>query len=104
MTRIVSLLGRVRSVVEVDNTRAVSNSTRWVFDVEQDAGSFAFDLLQAGRVYRPLLMSPVLTPFAENFYEARVYFSKTNGSGLEITCEKATKYRVSIDTIASVVR
>lgn len=104
MTRIVSLLGRVRSVVEVDNSQTVSNSTRWVFDVEQDPGSFEFDLLHRGVIFRPLLMSPTLTPFSASFYEARVYFSKSNGSGLELTCEKATKYRVTIDTIASVVR
>jgi hypothetical protein len=100
----VSLLGRVQSAVEVDNTKTGSNSTRWVFDVEQDEGSFAFDLIQGGRIYRPILKSPFLAPLAPNFYEARVFFSKLNGSGLEITCSQATKYRVSIDTIASTVR
>lgn len=99
-----SLLGRLQSSVEIDNSKAVSNSTRWVFDVEQDAGAFQFDLVLGGRVFRPLLVSPSLAPFAANFYEARVYFSKTNGSGFEITCERATKYRVTIDTIASMVR
>ena len=103
MTRIVSLLGRIESDVEVDNASASPNSTRWVFDIEQDPGSVAFDLTRNGKRVRAAILSFALAPLEPEFYAAKVYFSKTNGSGLELTCERKTKYRVTIDTVASMV-
>ena len=73
-----------------------------MFDVEQDEGSFAFDLVtKQGKTVRPLVLSFSIAPLDPDFYESRVYFSKT--SGLVLTCSKPTRYRVTIDTISSLV-
>jgi len=105
MTKIVSLLGRLSSAdAEVDNSKAVPNSTRWVFDVDQKAGSFAFNLVaKNGREIRPLVLSFALVPLDPSFYSAKVHFSKSNGSELELSSSGETRYRVTIDTISSLV-
>lgn len=74
-----------------------------MFDVEQDPGSFSFDLSRNGKATRPAVLSFSLAPLDAGFYAAGVFFSKSNGSGLELTCTKTTKYRVTVDTVASLV-
>lgn len=102
MTNIKSLLGRVEATVVSDNSDSLPNSTRWVFDVEQDAGSFSFDLVSRhGQKLKPRVLSFSLTPLDPGFYSAEVYFSNTEA--LTLTCSKATRYRVTIDTVSSLV-
>lgn len=102
MTRVASLLGSVVSSVTVDNSEALPNSTRWVFDVEQDAGSFSFDLVtRQGRILKPRVLSFSIAPLAPCFYAAEVHFSSIEP--LTLTCAKSTKYRVTIDTVSSLV-
>ena len=102
MTKLVALLGRLSSSASVDNSDTLSNSTRWVFDVEQDAGSFTFDLVtRQDRILKPRVLSFSIVPLDPGFYEANVYFS--NLAPLTLTCSKNTKYRVTIDTVSSLV-
>jgi hypothetical protein len=105
IAKVVSLLGRLESSsAQVDSSKTVPNSTRWVFDVEHEPGSFAFDLVtRQGKVIRPLVLSFSIAPLDPDFYSAGVFFSKTNGTGLELTCTKTTRYRVTVDMISSLV-
>lgn len=102
MTQIVALLGRVVASVPADCSDALPNSTRWVFDVEQDAGSFSLELVtRQDRVLKPRVLSFSIAPLDPEFYSANVHFSSLEP--LTLTCTKSTRYRVTIDTVSSLV-
>lgn len=89
----------------------LGNSTKWVFDVEQDTqktSSFGFQL--RGWRNQEILASIVsigLTPLSSSFWDAKPYVSWPWVPNLSITTQKTqepVRYRVVIDLVHSTSR
>lgn len=109
--QIACLLGRVASPDAEVNGNPTPNSTKWIFDVEQDTTAVQtlhFQILDArtGRPKDAALLSFALTALDEKASEARLRVPHPSGPDLTIEANKVgrIRYRVSVDAVHSLSR
>jgi hypothetical protein len=111
---IICLLGKVRGLtaeVDVDVSEAENNSSKWIFDVEQDTSlvqRFDLQLLDnAGHVKQRAWFSPTITSICREAAGARIHIPEPDAPTITLSCDdvKTTiKYRVTIDAVHSGAR
>lgn len=111
---IICLLGKVRGTapdVDVDVSEAESNTSKWIFDVEQDTSQVQrFDLQlidKNGHVRESAWFSPTLTPMDAAAAGAKLHIPEPNAPTITIACDDVKaiiKYRVTIDAVHSASR
>jgi len=109
---IACLLGRVASPDAEVNGSPAPNSTKWIFDVEQDttaAQTLHFQILDArtGKPKDSPLLSFAITPLNESASGASLHISQPTGPDLAVKAKKVDspiKYRIAIDAVHSLSR
>lgn len=105
MSRVVALLGRIScESASVDDSKSVPNSTRWVLDVHQEPGALTLNLLTRNRVkVNASVLSFSAVPLDSVFYQSGFRISDIEGSAFNVHCKVGTSYRLTIDTVSSLV-
>lgn len=112
---VICLLGEVRSPddgVVVDSSEASSNSSKWIFDVTQDAGarkSLKLQLLDKhGNVRQVGWFAPSVTPVNAAAAAAGLHVPEPNAPTIEIRCREDAvgelEYRVVVDAVHTATR
>lgn len=103
--KVVCRLGRTSSSngVAVDFSKAVRNSSRWVFDVEHDTHrepAFELDLLNfgTGRKVVGVELSPHCAPTNIEAAKAHIRFPDPNRLCIEADDVGVARYRITVDS------
>lgn len=113
--RIQCELGRITSPdedVEVDDSRAEGNSTRWVFFVEQNTRlrqTLHFHLrdFRTGKIRNGMIPSPTPVPMDRNGALANIRVPLPEGAVQIIELDNiggVARYRVTVDAVHSLMR
>lgn len=105
--KVVCRLGRASSPngVAIDTSKAVRNSSRWVFDVEHDTHrepAFELDLLNfgTGRKISGVELSPNCAPTNVEAAKAHIRFPDLNRLRIEADDVGVARYRITVDSSA----
>lgn len=114
MTNIRCILGRVSSPspdVVVDESKAVANSSKWIFDVQlRSSGAFEITLLNfLGGKPRPLcVLAPHFCPLNQQAAESLIWFPDPDKMLVQISTDEAEDghafFRVTVDALHSLMR
>ena len=106
------ILGRIISQdADVDSGAAGSNSSKWIFDVEQDTSmspEFRFQLVdhQTRKIKTTEFLSPSFMPLNAQAARAFIYMLGADLPVLHVVADNVgmIKYRVTLDTVHSLGR
>jgi len=105
--KVVCRLGRASSPngVAIDASKAIHNSSRWVFDVEHDTHrepAFDLDLLsfRMGKKISGVELSPTCAPMNREAAKANIRFPDLNRLRIEADDVGIARYRITVDSSA----
>jgi hypothetical protein len=114
MVNIHCILGRVSSPspdVVVDESKAVANSSKWIFDVQlRSSGAFEITLLNfLGGMPRPkCVLAPHFCPLNQQAAESLIWFPDPDKMLVQISTDEAEDghafFRVTVDALHSLMR
>lgn len=114
MTNIRCILGRVSSSspdVTVDESKAVSNSSKWIFDVQlRGSREFEVTLLNflGGKPRPQCVLAPHFCPLNRQAAESLIWFPDPDKMLVQISTDDAEDghafFRVTVDALHSLMR